>query len=360
MVAETLLQVLELFPGPALIVESGGQVVGFNDRMERWIGLTRDELNGRSLAQLVAESPERVAGFLEDCARGGRKVAGILAPSRGDGAGSGCRVEGISVQTRTDEGEPPLVVIHVNPDEPGADAVATSQEGALEALQEEMRRKDEFLGRLAHDLRNPVAAISGALSLARRATSPEDLAWAEDAIERQLKYLVRQIDDLLVFSRITRGKSEGLAKGSAFTARLPVAADSSEPVVEKQPSAPAGARVLIVDDNVDTASGMAKLLELAGHAVQVAHDGRQALEIVRSFRPRFVLLDIVLPSMDGYEVARQIRSDPSHRDTTIIAISGYGAEEVRCRSQGAEFDHHLVKPIDYNALRAIIDASAAS
>ena len=78
----------------------------------------------------------------------------------------------------------------------------------MEALEEELRRKDEFLGRLAHDLRNPVAAISGALHLARRATSPEDVAWAEDAMERQLKHLVRQLDDLLDLSRIARGRIE--------------------------------------------------------------------------------------------------------------------------------------------------------
>ena len=91
------------------------------------------------------------------------------------------------------------------------------------------------------------------------------------------------------------------------------------------PAAAAGERILIVDDNVDAARGMARLLQLAGHDVRVAHDGRQALEIARGQRPRFILLDIVLPGMDGYEVARQLRGDPRHRDATIIAISGYSA-----------------------------------
>ena len=104
---------------------------------------------------------------------------------------------------------------------------------------------------------------------------------------------------------------------------------------------------------------MARLLQLAGHDIRVAHDGRQALEIAGDFRPRFVLLDIVLPGMDGHEVARQLRGDPRHRDAVIIAISGY-SEDDYCSSDEAGFDHHLVKPIDYDALRAIINGAAAS
>ena len=149
-----------------------------------------------------------MAGFLEECPRGGRKVTGSLTPSQGDGAGGECRVEGISVQPRPDGGEPPLVAIHAILAEPGAVAAGTGRAGTVEALEEELHRKDEFLGRLAHDLRNPVAAISGALHLARRAASPEDVAWAEDAMERQLKNLVRQLDDLLDLSRIARGRIE--------------------------------------------------------------------------------------------------------------------------------------------------------
>ena len=102
---------------------------------------------------------------------------------------------------------------------------------------------------------------------------------------------------------------------------------------------------------------MARLLQLAGHDVRVAHDGRQALEIARDHAPQFVLLDIVLPGMDGYEVARQLRDDPRHRDATIIAISGYSQDDYRC-PQEAGIDHHLVKPIDYQTLRAIIDRQA--
>ena len=227
MAAESLLQVIELFPGPALIVGPGGDVVGLNDRMERWIGLTRDELRGRPLSQFVTEPPDRVAGFLDDCARGGRKVAATLTPRQGDGAGGECRVEGIAVPCRAGGDraaaigrprDPGRARQRPRPPPPGTAPGRHSRE--------ELRSRDELLGRLAHDLRNPVAAISGALHLARGAASREDLAWAEDTIERQLKHLVRQIDDLQDLSRIARGKIE-LRKqrlDAAAVARAAVAA----------------------------------------------------------------------------------------------------------------------------------------
>src|SRR5262249_37538318 len=97
----------------------------------------------------------------------------------------------------------------------------------------------------------------------------------------------------------------------------------------------------------------ARLLQLAGHDVRVAHDGRQALQVARDHHPQFVLLDIVLPGMDGYEVARQLRADPRHRDAVIIAASGYSEDDYR-QPEEAGFDHHLAKPIDHDALRAIL------
>jgi CheY-like chemotaxis protein len=117
---------------------------------------------------------------------------------------------------------------------------------------------------------------------------------------------------------------------------------------------PHGARILIVDDNVDAASGMSRLLQFAGYDVRVAHDGRTALAIAEDHQPEFVLLDIGLPDMDGYEVARHLRGDSRHCNAVIIAISGYGEEDHRDRSRAAGFDHHLVKPIDLDTLRTIL------
>src|SRR5262249_15885947 len=106
-------------------------------------------------------------------------------------------------------------------------------------------------------------------------------------------------------------------------------------------------------DNVDMARGTARLLKLAGHDVRIAHDGPQALKVARDHRPQFVLLDIVLPGMDGYEVARQLRADPRLRDAVIIAASGYSEDDYQRREE-AGFDHQLAKPMDHDALRAIL------
>ena len=102
---------------------------------------------------------------------------------------------------------------------------------------------------------------------------------------------------------------------------------------------------------------MARLLKLLGHDVRIAHDGPAALEAARSFRPEFVLLDIGLPGMDGYEVATGSRQEESCAGAVLIAVSGYGQEEDRRRSKEAGFDHHLVKPVDHDALLTLLSHS---
>jgi PAS domain S-box-containing protein len=360
------------------------------------------------------------------------------------------------------------------------------------------QRKDEFLAMLAHELRNPLAAISSAVTVTQQGALQEHIEWSMEVINRQLRHLSRLIDDLLDVSRITRGKivlrrsvveaspildgaletirpliedrkhtldlaldrgnlwvnvdptrleqivvnllsnaakfskhqshiwlaarrqgreiaitvrdagigipperlqeifelfaqgdrslarsegglgigltvvkrlvemhggsvtaaSEGAGKGSEFTVRLPAA---ERPSTAPQPAAgspsePSGrtSRILVVDDNVDTASGMARLLKLRGHDVAVAHTGPEAIETAARHRPEFVLLDIGLPGMDGYEVATRLREEASCRETVIVAASGYGQEEDRRRSLAAGFDYHLVKPIDQDVLLTIL------
>ena len=115
-----------------------------------------------------------------------------------------------------------------------------------------------------------------------------------------------------------------------------------------------GSRLLVVDDNVDTATGLAKLLRLLGHDVRVAYDGPSALEAARIHHPAFILLDIGLPGMDGYAVAQRLRTEAICEDSVLIAITGYGQEDDRRRSSEAGFDHHLVKPVDYDALVSLI------
>jgi CheY-like chemotaxis protein len=172
--------------------------------------------------------------------------------------------------------------------------------------------------------------------------------------------LVRKLAEMHGGSASAR--SEGPGKGSVFIVRLPAAAewvDHAPPRAgsEAEPDAVgrhAGARVLIVDDNTDAARGMARLLTLLGHDVMTAADGPSGIEAARDFRPDIVLLDIGLPGMSGYEVATRLRQEEHGKAARIIAVSGYGQEEDRRRSREAGFDHHLVKPVDHDALVTLL------
>jgi PAS domain S-box-containing protein len=150
--------------------------------------------------------------------------------------------------------------------------------------------------------------------------------------------------------------SEGPRKGSEFTLKLPAIAQPIPATAITGVADPARNRrssILIVDDNLDTARGLTRLLKLLGHEIHTAHDGPVAIREALAFRPQFVLLDIGLPGMDGYEVAKRMRAE-GLQTTVIIAISGYGQEEDRRRSSEAGIDFHLVKPIDFNALVSLI------
>jgi two-component system CheB/CheR fusion protein len=146
--------------------------------------------------------------------------------------------------------------------------------------------------------------------------------------------------------------SEGPGRGSEFVIRLPADKEDTprDEVVEgssnETMARATGRRILVVDDNIDAAESLALLLKIEGHSVEMAHDGVAALEAVRKKYPDVVLLDIGLPRMDGYEVARRLRSMEDQRDTLLVALTGYGQTEDRRRSREAGFDHHLVKPVD--------------
>ncbi len=152
--------------------------------------------------------------------------------------------------------------------------------------------------------------------------------------------------------------SDGLGRGSSFVVRLPLAMDRhashgpSEPAVS-WPTATTY-RILVVDDNVDAATSLAALLELQGHAVQMAHDGFAALEILGGFRPDLVFLDLGMPGIDGCEVARRIRKIPALQQTMLVALTGWGQEEDRRRTAEAGFDCHLVKPPELKAIAKVI------
>jgi signal transduction histidine kinase/DNA-binding response OmpR family regulator len=380
-------------------------------------------------------------------------------------------------------------------------AVALDNALLYRDIQEDARRKSEFLAMLAHELRNPIAPIGNAVHVLNAGgLDHERVAWARGVIGRQLKQLVRLVDDLLDISRITRGAielkiepldvaevvaaavetsrplidenghtltvsmpperlravgdfarvaqalanlinnaakytnpggqiwigvsaehggivfrvrdsgigiereflsrifepftqvdrrldraqgglgigltlvrrlielqhgsvtvaSEGKDKGSEFVIRLPAAPAVADPkqsivsVVDASDDALDGVRVVIVDDNRDVAESTALVLRLSNCDVQVAFDGRSGIDLVRAVRPDAVLVDIGLPGMDGFEVAKHIRAQPEHRRTLLVAVSGYGQGEHRLMSNDAGFDHHLVKPINPAALTHLL------
>ena len=371
-----------------------------------------------------------------------------------------------------------------------------------EALRSADRRKDEFLATLAHELRNPLAPIRNAVEILRLTEAdPAAAANARQLIERQLKQLVRLIDDLLDVSRITQGRlelrkdkldlaealrialetsrpliearrhtlhvsaqsgvffveadvariaqvfanlfnnsakysppgssieariardgddalvtitdngvgipqsmlsrvfdmfervdrepertpdglgigltlvrrlvelhggtvtaqSEGLNRGSTFVVKLPLT--RAAPVAERHDIHPAQAetaegnarrKILVVDDNRDSAMSLSLLLELEGHDVRRAYDGIEALEIADDFRPDVTLLDIGMPRLDGYGAARELRRRDWAKRSLLVALTGWGQQEDKRLAREAGFDHHMVKPVDPDALRRLL------
>jgi PAS domain S-box-containing protein len=465
-----------------------GIITSWNEGAERVLGYRVDEVIGKHVSMLMPpEQAEDTQKILSSIRRGERIDHYHSKRRRKDGT-----IVDVSLTVspiRNEEGE------IVGASKVGRDI--TVQKTLEKELAESNRRKDEFLAMLAHELRNPIAAIHGASQLLGRLETESELEWAKDVIHRQIANLSHLIDDLLDVSRITRGKivlrkqpldlapiirsalenvrplteerkheisvslaagelrleadpvrleqilvnlltnaakytnaggqialtvghengdivlqlkdtgigiakemlprifdlftqgdrtidrsegglgigltivqrlvelhggsvtakSEGIGKGTEFTVRLPSLAsvrEASDSMTDIQRSVRANSRVLVVDDNHDMASGLAKLLSLLGHDVQTAYDGRTAVELALTYCPEVVLLDIGLPGMSGYEVARRLREEASSRDALIIAITGYGQEEDFRKSKEAGFDHHLVKPIDYHALLTVM------
>ncbi|MBI2876557.1 MAG: MEDS domain-containing protein [Candidatus Tectomicrobia bacterium] len=378
-------------------------------------------------------------------------------------------------------------------------ALAIDNAWLYREIQEASRRKDEFLAMLSHELRNPLAAIAGAIQVLRKGAAEDPiLRVAQETAERQTGQMKRLLDDLLDVSRITQGKialgkqpvelaeivdhavqasrpliqdrrhrltvslpqeplrleadpvrleqvfinllsnaakytppggqiwlsvgregdqailrvrdngigiapellprifdlfvqadrsldraegglgigltlvrelvamhggqvdaqSDGLGKGSEFVVQLPLA--DRERQRGEPPGPPSDAlrssarRILLVDDNEDAAVMLAMLLEMTGHEVRIVYDGPSALVMAGEYRPEVVLLDIGMPGMDGYEVARRLRRQEALPQMRLIALTGYGQEEDRQRAREAGFDHYLTKPIHLPQLLGLL------
>jgi CheY-like chemotaxis protein len=155
-------------------------------------------------------------------------------------------------------------------------------------------------------------------------------------------------------------QSGGAHSGSTFTVRLPMASDPQAHAAavrtECPRELPPGLRVLIVDDHVDTAQALSVLLTRRNCQVCVAHDGPGGILAARELIPEVFLLDLGLPGIDGYEIARTLRSDPEFKNALFVAISGYAQDADHARSLAAGFDHHCAKPVDLPSLLTVIQA----
>ena len=370
---------------------------------------------------------------------------------------------------------------------------------AEQRLIEADRRKTEFLAMLAHELRNPLAPIGNAVEILRSTDNREQVEQASAMLDRQVRQMVRLVDDLLDMSRITQGKielrrevielgkvvsqavegtrwlvqsmehelqvtlpmrplrlradparlsqvisnlltnackfmdkegsirlvvreegseavisvrdegigisaaqlphifdlfvqgdislerttsglgigltlvkslvelhggrvearSDGPGRGSEFVFRLPGLLESGLAHAVASPDAAGegrGQRVLVVDDNRDSAESLAMMLELSGFTVHKAHDGLDAVNVAARLRPDVILLDIGLPSLNGYDVCRRIRQQPEAGEALIVALTGWGQEEDKRRSREAGFDSHLVKPVNLQVLVTLINS----
>ncbi len=158
-----------------------------------------------------------------------------------------------------------------------------------------------------------------------------------------------------------RAESKGLGRGSTFIVRLPLAVERPGTTQEGPTSGSAAGQgplarrqVLVVDDNVDAAVSLAKVLQLIGHETRTAHSGPEALETARSFIPDVVFLDIGLPGMNGYEVAERFRREPTLSGALLVAVTGWGSEGNKRQSREAGFDLHLTKPVELTAIEGIL------
>jgi CheY-like chemotaxis protein len=202
-----------------------------------------------------------------------------------------------------------------------------------------VRSKTEFLAALAHELRNPLTPLRNGIEIVRQ-TSNRDrgLTRTADMMTRQMNLLVHLIDELL------GAKSRP---------------DPDREISAQQTLEPMRLRILVADDNADVAASLAMLLRLEGHHVQTAPDGREAVELAELFRPDVILMDLAMPRLDGVEAVRQIRATPWGKRIRIVALTAWGQESERRRTQEAGMDFHLVKPVDPQALVAILSTGKA-
>lgn len=481
-----------------LVVDVDGKIEECNGAAGRLIGRPSSELEGESCALALRGmvSQEQLDSLLRR-ARQGRHEMEAHAGERW------LRLSAYPVQREDGSSEGTVLLIADISEEK---RIATELTARLEELAEAARRKDEFLGMLAHELRNPLHAISAASNVLDHANTP-GMTRPRDVIHRQVAVLARMVDDLLEVSRMTRGalelrtrtvdlvhvvrqaaqgsrlvldarsqqlvlslpegsfqlqgddlrleqvlmnllanaskfsepgstitvelrerwdeqnrlaelvvrdqgigiprpmlskifepfvqidhslarslgglgiglsmakslvelhgggviaRSEGLGKGAEFIVHLPALPVSQQPELDARSSPPTpapgnglhGLRVLVIEDNEDTLELVQMWLRHIGHDVHGASDGTRGLELALNGKPDVALVDIGLPGMDGYEIARSVRASDEASDIYMVAVTGYGRPEDRARALDAGFDAYIVKPLDVASLKGALE-----
>jgi len=477
---------LESAPDAVVITDQDGRIIRVNAQTEKLFGYLREELLGHEVEMLM---PERFRGQ-HVVQRTNYIASPIMRP-----LGASQQLYGLS----KDGHEFPLEIsLSPLPTEDGFVIAATIRDTTehrrmeeelrqrTQELEDAIRHKDEFLGMLAHELRNPLAAIKNAIEVLRLGPPNADQEWICDVVSRQTEQVLHLVEDLMDVSRLAHGKvslrkmpvelshlisqaietvqpllntrmqqlavslpsrpvrlladptrliqvltnllhnaskytedngqiwliaaevegevvvrvrdngigiaaamlprvfdlftqvpgaldrsdggiglglamvdqliklhggsvkvfSDGPGWGSEFVVRLPLFIDpaSAPPPSSAGPIAKAlsKSRILVVDDNKDSADSLGILLRIKSNEVRTAYDGGEALEVADTFRPELMLLDIGLPTLNGYDVARHIRQQPWARDVILVALTGWGQPEDRRLSQEAEFNFHLV------------------
>jgi CheY-like chemotaxis protein/anti-sigma regulatory factor (Ser/Thr protein kinase) len=157
-------------------------------------------------------------------------------------------------------------------------------------------------------------------------------------------------------------RSGGQGRGSEFIVRLRVLAEGDSPAAaprESKAVVTQSQRILVIDDNRDAARSLAMLLQLSGHEVEMAHDGRQAIEQAEAWKPSVMLLDLGMPEMNGYDVCRTVRQTAWGKSIRIVALTGWGQDQDRRKTREAGFDDHLVKPVDPSVLNKILATNSS-
>ncbi|MEZ4296677.1 MAG: response regulator [Polyangiaceae bacterium] len=204
---------------------------------------------------------------------------------------------------------------------------------------------ERFVHRLSHELRDPLTPIVASLTLIRRTVAPSSF------LDRHLDTVERQVASL---TRIVDGMVQGPRRGAPSPAARP-SQSGERPIVDDRPAR----RVLVVDDNQDAAESFAELVESFGYETRVALDGPSALAECEAWKPELVFLDIGLPGMSGYDVARELRRRDVRRPV-LVALTGYGQESDRRKSREAGFALHLLKPPKVDALESVLAALEGS